>query len=193
MGKIKLLITDFDGTLVDTFEANFLGYQAAFNAIGMSIDKATYQKHFGMRFDRFMDCMNIGDIETRQRIQDLKTQFYPDFFNKIKVNTPLLEIIRAHHRSGGMTAIASTARTENLMNLLTHINAVNDFDIILAGDEVKEGKPSPEIYLTVLKKAGVTPGEAIIFEDSPVGVQAAQAAGIQHLVITPQYFKNLAE
>ena len=190
MGQIKLLISDFDGTLVDTFEPNFLGYEAAFRAVGMNIDRETYRKCFGLRFDRFMDRLGVESASLRQQIRDLKTEYYPLFFDRLKVNTALLEMIRAHHRGGGMTAIASTARVENLKNALEYIGATGDFDIIIAGEEVKEGKPSPEIYLTVLKQAGVKAEEALIFEDSPVGIEAAKSAKIPYIVITPEFFQR---
>ena len=51
-------------------------------------------------------------------------------------------------------------------------------DAIIAGDEVEHGKPAPDLYLTACGLLGVAPGEALAFEDSLVGVQAAQAAGV---------------
>ncbi|MCH5347643.1 MAG: HAD family phosphatase [Muribaculaceae bacterium] len=189
MNRVKLLISDFDGTLVDTFEPNYLGYRDAFEAMGMSIDRDTYRSCFGLRFDRFMERMGINDDAVRRQIRDLKTEFYPRYFDRFRVNRVLLNLLDAHHRGGGLTAIASTARVENLMNALDHIGARSTFDIIIAGEQVKDGKPSPEIYLTVLEQAGVTAAEALIFEDSPVGIQAAEAAGIAHIVVTPSYFE----
>ena len=87
-------------------------------------------------------------------------------------------------QGGGKTAVASTARGKNLVNALTHIGAIDDFDLILAGEDVKQGKPSPEIYATVISRMGVTAMEAIIFEDSNVGLQAAQASGAHFIKVT---------
>ena len=86
-------------------------------------------------------------------------------------------------RCGGKTAVASTARGKNLLNALAHIGATGDFDLILAGEDVKEGKPSPEIYNTVMQRLGVLPDETLVFEDSSVGLQAAQAAGAHYIKI----------
>lgn len=54
MSQVKLLITDFDGTLVDTFEANFLAYQKAFSDCGLQLSEKQYKECFGFRFDDFM-------------------------------------------------------------------------------------------------------------------------------------------
>lgn len=187
---VKLLISDFDGTLVDTFEANFLAYRDAFGSVGQQLSRERYRECFGYRFDRFMEAMNITDPATRQAIRQAKGDCYPRYFDHLRVNRDLLDFIRAFHRSGGKTAIASTARRCNLINALSHIQAIDDFDLILAGEDVTCGKPDPEIYLTVLDRLGVAPGDAIIFEDSDVGFKAAMAAGINHITINNDFFGN---
>jgi beta-phosphoglucomutase len=58
------------------------------------------------------------------------------------------------------------------------------FDIILSNEDVKEAKPSPQIYLLAMEKLGVTPDETIIVEDSPHGIEAATASGAQVITVT---------
>lgn len=185
---VKLLITDFDGTLVDTFEANFLAYKAAFEECGVSLSRDEYKSCFGLRFDNFMHAMGIESPEISHRIKELKGNLYPCYFNHLKVNTPLIEFIRTFHLSGGKTAIASTAREKNLRNALKYIGAENDFDLILAGESVSKGKPHPEIYLTVLDRLNCRPDEALVFEDSEVGFKAAAGAGIRVIKVTKDFF-----
>lgn len=187
---VKLLISDFDGTLVDTFEANFMAYRDAFESVGQQLSRERYRECFGYRFDRFMDAMNITDLATRQAIRQVKGDCYHSYFDYLIVNHDLLNFIRAFHRSGGKTAIASTARRRNLINALSHIQAIDDFDLILAGEDVTCGKPDPEIYLTILNRMATEPTDAIVFEDSEVGFSAAEAAGIKHITINNYFFGN---
>ena len=182
--EIKLLITDFDGTLVNTFKANYHAYREAFDAVGLSLSEEQYRKCYGLRFDGFMDAMGIDDKETCKRIRSLKGNCYPNYFNLLEVNDSLLEFIRMFRKSGGKTAVASTARGKNLTNALNHIGAVGDFDLILAGEDVVEGKPSQEIYNTVMNRMDMTPDETLIFEDSTVGLKAAMASGAHYIKIT---------
>lgn len=182
--EIKLVITDFDGTLVGTFQANYHAYCEAFSQVGLTLTEEQYRKCYGLRFDAFMDAMGIDDADVRKRIRSIKGECYPDHFGLLQVNQPLLDFIRMFRQSGGKTAVASTARGKNLNNALNHIGATDDFDLILAGEDVKEGKPSPEIYNTVMQRMGVTPDQTLIFEDSPVGLQAAEAAGAHYIKIT---------
>lgn len=187
---VKLIITDFDGTLVDTFEANYRAYRDAFEKVGLTISRSQYKDCFGMRFDNFMQAMGIDCSETREQIKELKGRFYPTHFECLKANVPLIGLIRAFHRNGGRTAIASTAREMNLRNALNHIGADNDFDLMLAGENVTKGKPDPEIYLKVLDLMNCRPEDALIFEDSLVGFKAAEAAGIRYVKVTPDFFEN---
>ena len=181
--EIKLLITDFDGTLVDTFQANYRAYCEAFEKVGLFLSEEQYRKCYGLRFDGFMTAIGIEDTDLRKRIQTIKSECYPNYFSALCVNQPLLDFIRMFHRCGGMTAVASTARSKNLLNALAHIGAKDDFDLILAGEDVKDGKPSPEIYNTVMNRLGVSPSETLVFEDSTVGLQAAKAAGTHFIKV----------
>lgn len=181
---IKLLITDFDGTLVNTFQANYHAYKEAFSLEGLSLTELQYRECYGLRFDGFMDAVGVEDIEMRKRIRNHKGDIYPSYFDKLHVNQPLLDFIRMFRKSGGKTAVASTARGKNLNNALNFIGATDDFDLILAGEDVNEGKPSPEIYNTVMSRMDVSPNETLIFEDSSVGLQAASASGAHFIQIT---------
>ena len=185
---IQALISDFDGTLVDTFEANFLAYQEAFRGVGHELTRERYKECFGYRFDRFMKEMSIADIATAAKIRELKKVAYPNFFSHLIPNKPLIDFISAFKASGGKTAIASTARRENLMNALNHLGIAGCFDLIYSAEDVKEGKPAPEIYLNTMERLKVTPEETLIFEDSPVGIEAAKKSGAQYIQISEIWF-----
>ena len=188
--EVKLLITDFDGTLVDTFEANYQAYRDAFNSVGRELMREEYKRCFGLRFDRFMDVQKIYDTDERAHIRETKANVYPRYFNFLKVNKSLINLFSTFHRAGGLTAVASTARAKNLQNVLGYIGINDIFDLILAGESVTQGKPNPEIYHTVLSKLDCKSEEALIFEDSEVGFAAAEAAGIKYIAIKPEYFNN---
>ncbi|MDE6272757.1 MAG: HAD family phosphatase [Muribaculaceae bacterium] len=185
---INLLISDFDGTLADTFQANYLAYRDALAPYGITLSEADYQNYFGLRFDDFMTCLRITDPRQRAAIRNAKSEAYPKYFDRLRVNQPLLDLIRHHHAHGGLTAIASTARRRNLLSALAHIGATADFDIILAGEDADHPKPHPEIYQKILSHFGITPDsasrEVLVFEDSPAGLAAAQSASLPTLKIT---------
>lgn len=186
---IKAIITDFDGTLVDTFEANLRAYQKAYQSVGLDITAEKYKECFGYRFERLMTATGVFDEKTADTIKEVKKGQYPNFFQYLIPNKALIELISSCHFLGIKTAIASTARRENLMNAVNYLGLAPIFDLIYAGVDVKQGKPSPEIYLKTMETLGVHPEEVLIFEDSPVGIEAARASGAHVLVVTQEDFK----
>ena len=186
---VKAIITDFDGTLVDTFEANLRAYQKAFQEVGLNLTAERYRECFGYRYDRFMTSMGITDENVAAQIQKLKKKYYPEYFEYLKPNIALINLIAGIKKMGGKTAIASTARKENLMNVITYLGIAHHFDLIFAGVDVKKGKPDPEIYLKSMAALGVTPDETVIFEDSQVGIDAAKASGASYMIVSPNQFE----
>lgn len=187
---IKAIITDFDGTLVDTFKANLLAYQKAFHEAGLTLTLDKYRECFGLRYDAFMSRMGIFDDNVAKKIKDLKKEYYPQFFEHLVSNQTLIELIDTFHKMGGKTAIASTARKENLMNAIEYLGLAQYFDHIFAGIDVKCGKPNPEIYNKAMSALGVQPSETLIFEDSDTGVRAAIASNAKYIRVTEEWFKK---
>lgn len=186
---IRAIITDFDGTLVDTFEANYQAYDLAFKRNSLTISKEQYRACFGLRFDAFMQQMGIDDEDIKVSIKKDKAQLYPQCFDSLVPNAILIAFIHKMRFSGVKTAIASTAQKENLMNVLNHLHLADLFDAIIAGTGVKKGKPDPEIYLKTMEVLGVSPEETLIFEDTEVGLQAAEATGASYMRITQHFFE----
>ena len=189
---VKAIITDFDGTLVDTFEANYEAYLLAFKRyfyeIGYGLTREQYQACFGLRFDAFMEYMQVDDIKLRDKIKKEKARVYPMCFKSLRPNKTLISFIRGAKASAVKTAIASTAQLNNLINVLNYLELADLFFFFFSGDAVKEGKPNPEIYLTAMSEMDVLPTETLIFEDSEVGLQAAEASGANYIKITEDFF-----
>lgn len=182
MGRIKAIITDFDGTLVDTFNANYYAYHGAFKCYGYDISKELYKNYYGLRYDDLCNKLNIKE-EDRKPIKELKKKLYPSFFNELKLNKSLLDFIMYLKKQGVKSCIASTASRENLYNVLNHFNIANCFDIIITGENVMHGKPNPEVYNKALTLLDCESDEALVFEDSEVGCEAADNAEINYIKI----------
>lgn len=187
--NIKAIITDFDGTLVDTFEANLRAYQKAFANVGLNLTAEKYRECFGYRFERFMSAMGITDSRTYNYIREEKKKLYPQFFEYLRPNQSLIALISTFHEMGGKTAIASTARKENLMNVVNYLGLAPMFDLIYAGMDVKQGKPSPEIYIKTMDTLLLRPCEVLIFEDSPAGLESARTSGAYVMLVGRECFE----
>lgn len=185
---IKAIITDFDGTLVDTFEANLRAYQEAFHKVGLSISSEQYKCFYGLRFDSLMNVMGVEDVRIKKIIKDAKHDIYPTFFDLIIPNYTLIDFLKKVKYSGIMVSLASTARRDNLNMVLKYLSLDELFDLIIAGDDVIKGKPDPEIYIQTMKQLNVSPEETLIFEDSDVGVSAASVCKANFIKISEHFF-----
>lgn len=182
MGLIKGVITDFDGTLVNTFQANYNAYKETFSKFDKTLTPEKYKECFGLRYDALCDALNV-DKNIRKEIKELKKLYYKKYFSYMKVNVNLLKFIKLCKENNVMTCIASTASKDNLYNVIDYFQIEDYFDIIIAGEDVSKGKPDPEIYNIALSKIGCNSNEAIVFEDSETGVNAAIAANIPYIKI----------
>ena len=186
---IKAIITDFDGTLFDTFEANYFAYKEAIaKNTGVELTKDMYRECFGLRFKEFMKRIGITDVVYMDKIKKDKAKLYPNYFDMIAPNFELIAFLWTMRKNNLRIAIASTASRENLTNILHHFGLINLFDDIVAGENVVNGKPDPEVYIFTMRKLGLNPDEVLIFEDSEVGIQAAQASGASVIKIKEKLF-----
>jgi len=95
-----------------------------------------------------------------------------------------LEVIKS---VGIKTALATSASTENVHQTLEKLKLQDFFHVIIDKNDVKRGKPDPEVYLTTLNRLGVRKDNCVVFEDSKAGVQSALGAGLRVVGISSSH------
>jgi beta-phosphoglucomutase len=181
--RIKCLIFDLDGTLFDTKKANAVAYQKAFSCLGVKMTKDDYEKVFGLRFREMAKKIapNLSESELK-KVKKIKSRYYREFVYLIKANYALFELIR-HFRNTCKIFLVTTASRRNVLFLLSYFKIKKYFDYVLCGESVERAKPYPDCYKVCFKKAGVSPKEALIFEDSKIGIEAARKSGANYCVV----------
>ena len=185
MSNIKLILLDFDGTLADTRMANGRAYIQALSEVGIDISIDKYAaKYFGMRCREFLSDVGIESDEDACKLRRRKVEIYPNYFDSVRLNTPLWEWCQMMRTMGAKVWIVSTGHIDNITNVMRHLNIINGVDGIISGDDVTLPKPNPECFLRAMEIEGVTPHETIIFEDSEIGLEAAERSGAAYVKIT---------
>lgn len=120
-------------------------------------------------------------------IQDWKTERYKEIIKSgtVKPRPGVLRLMDETKASGKKLAICSAATKSSVVLCLENLIGIERFqglDCFLAGDDVKEKKPNPSIYLTAAKKLGVSGGDCLVVEDSVIGLQAATGAGMPCII-----------
>lgn len=195
MAAIRLILLDLDGTLADTRRANARAYAAALGEAGHALGEEEYlTRYFGMRCPEFLAAYGIADPADRERLRLRKIALYPAFFDSVTLNRPLWDFCRQFRAQGGRLWIVSTGSRANIDNVLRHVGIgapdaagrivegrEGAVDGILSGEDVAEGKPSPEAFLEAMRREGCTPAETLVFEDSAVGLEAARRSGASYV------------
>lgn len=185
MAQIKLILLDFDGTLVDTCAANGLAYIEALGEVGIKLTMEEYlSNYFGMHCVEFMSRVGIADRELAYRVRMRKVEIYPNYFDTVKLNEPLWAWCKMMRTMGAKVWIVSTGNIDNICNVMRYLNIEEGIDAIISGDDVARPKPHPDCFLKAMTEAGVTAEETIIFEDSEIGIEAAKRSGAAYVKIS---------
>ncbi|CAI8618926.1 unnamed protein product [Vicia faba] len=120
-------------------------------------------------------------------LQDWKTERYKDIIKSgsVKPRPGVLRLMDEARDAGKLLAVCSAATKSSVILCLENLIGIERFqslDCFLAGDDVKEKKPDPSIYLTASKKLGVSEKNCLVVEDSVIGLQAATKAGMSCVV-----------
>ena len=184
MSNIKLILLDFDGTLADTRMANGRAYIQALSEVGIDISIDEYTaKYFGMRCREFLRDVGIESDDVARKLRRRKVEIYPNYFDSVHLNVPLWEWCQMMRTMGTKVWIVSTGHIDNITNVMRHLNIINGVDGIISGDDVTLPKPNPECFLRAMEIEGATPRETIIFEDSAMGLEAAERSGAAYVKV----------
>lgn len=175
----ELYITDLDGTLVDTREANYLAYKETFSSIyNYDLSKDTYYSNFGLRIDDLLKYLNL-DVNKISDVKRLKSELYKKYLDKIKINITLYSMLLHKKQNTHKISLATTASYNNVMSVLNHFGISNLFDYIVTGEDVSVGKPDPETYNKIIYEFNyIDINKIYIFEDSDVGILAAEHSNV---------------
>jgi len=89
--------------------------------------------------------------------------------------------------SGIPMALATSAPKPNVEHTLAELGLADAFPVIVRGDEVAHGKPAPDVFIEAARRLGVDPSHCLVFEDAPMGIEAAHAAGMRVVALTTSF------
>ena len=185
MAEIKLILLDFDGTLVDTRNANAEAYIEALGEVGIHLTKEEYLEHyFGVRCMEFMRMVGLTDSKAIAELRRRKIKLYPKYFDSVRLNSALWDWCKMMRAQGAKVYIVSTGHRDNITNVMRYLNIESGIDRVITGDDIERPKPYPDCFLKAINEVGVAIDETIIFEDSKVGLEAAKASGANYVRIT---------
>ncbi len=185
--KIKGLIFDMDGTMVDNMMTHHRAWQKKLAALGLELSLEEVKKKIHGINEEILE-REFGDrfsLEERRQISQEKEAAYREIFlPELKLVNGLSELLQAAFDADIPMAIATAAPIENVDFVLDNLNIRHFFKSIMHAGIVSKGKPDPEVFEKAAIDMGIPIENCIIFEDTPTGAEAAQRAGCPTYIIT---------
>lgn len=176
-----LAIFDHDGVLVDSLELHQAAWLEMGRRTGLDLTPEFIHETFGMTNPSIFRKL-LGEsvsAEDMARYGDIKELSYRDAARgRIGLMRGVRELLDALTGGGVRLAIGSSGVLPNLELTVAECGLAGRFAAIASLEDITRGKPDPEVFLVAAKKSGVKPSRAAVFEDAPVGIRAAKAAGM---------------
>lgn len=200
---IKAILFDQDGVIIDSernghrpaFERAFreFGYNISWNPelyhqllqVGGGKERVKYyfqNVYTGQQPEHLDDFV--------RELHETKTTFFIEMLESIPLRPGIQRFMSEADQLGMSLGICTTSNVRVAQTVASKILEGIEFRFVLAGDMVSKKKPDPEIYLKALHLLELSPSEALVLEDSNIGVRAAKAAGCHVLATYNDYTKN---
>ena len=180
--KLKAVLFDVDGTLVDSNDAHASAWVQAFAEHGVTVDPISVRRSIGMGGDKLMPA--VSDVEEDsplgEKIAERRGEiFQGEFLPKLQPFPGARDLVAAIKQRGYTAVAASSAAKEELTPLLKIAGADALMDAKTSSGDADESKPAPDIVEAALQRAKAAPSEAVMIGDTPYDIAAARSAGVR--------------
>jgi len=170
-----------DGVIVDSHPAHCLAWKEFLLAFGRDVtDRELKFVLDGRKRDEIL-CHFLGPL-TNDQLQaygKLKDEFFWRTASEVAPIPGVLEFIKSIRDAGISLAVATSASAARTRSTLDRLGLLPCFKAVVTGDDVREGKPHPDIYRLACQRANLPPSATVAIEDAPSGVRAAKGAGLR--------------
>ena len=181
-------IFDWDGVIVNSAEHHELSWERMAREIGRTLPEGHFKAGFGMKNEVIIPEMLQWTTEPGEvrRLSLRKEALYREVVVERGIAAlPGVESwLRTLRDAGIPCVLASSTHRENITTTLGVLGLESFFAAMVTAEDVRRGKPDPEVFLRAAEKIGVAPDRAVVFEDALVGVAAAHAAGMRVAAVT---------
>jgi len=189
---IRGVIFDLDGVLVSTDELHYESWKVLARQEDIHFDREINLRLLGVGR---MECLEIVlerarrsyTAEERKALADQKNSYYRTLlenFTPADVLPGAGELLAALRERGIALAVGSSSRNAPL--ILARVGLDKAVDAVVDGNQISRSKPDPEVFLLAAERIGVEPGDCLVVEDAPAGVEAGRRAGMAVFAVGPR-------
>jgi HAD superfamily hydrolase (TIGR01509 family) len=184
-------IFDLDGTIVDNMPVHAEAFAIFVTRHGLPHLTPEDRRRLDGRRNRdiFPDLFGrpLTDDELAAYADEKESLYRERSRGRLVALAGLDRLLGLLDAAGVRSAIATSAPPENVGHTLAELGLSARFAAIARSDQVPRGKPWPDVFLEAARQLGVPPGECVAFEDAPIGIAAAAAAGMTTVALTTSF------
>lgn len=185
--KIRAVLFDMDGVLVDAREWHFEALTRALALVGFEVSREDHTRYDGLPTFRKLELITRDYGLPREHhsfLAERKQFFTMEIVDSRCKPDPLHEQTLAHLKQNGFRlAVCSNSKLQTVKEMLDRKRLLPYLDFYLSHQDVPKPKPDPGIYQEAMRRMGLSPDECLVVEDNVHGILAAKAAGARLMVV----------
>ena len=191
----KAFIFDLNGTMIDDMQYHARAWYDILNhdlKAGLTQDEVKVQM-YGKNselLERIFGKNHFDETRMNELSLEKERRYQQAYLPNLKLINGLQIFLERSEQAGIPMAIGSAAITFNIDFILDNLHIRHFFKAIVSADDVTTSKPDPETFIKCAELLNVSPENCIVFEDAPKGVEAAQNAGMDCVVLTTMHEKE---
>jgi beta-phosphoglucomutase len=176
-----------DGVLIDSYRAHFESWRQVAAEHDRVYTETQFAAGFGRTSREVIAEQWSGEPLTDDRIADIDRRKEALFREIISRDFPAMAgavaLVEALVRAGFRVAVGSSGPADNVRLAIDRLGITQFLSAIVTGDDVKRGKPDPQVFLTAAQRMQMSPARCVVVEDAPVGVEAAHRGGMRAVAL----------
>lgn len=200
MSNIKGIIFDLDGVLISTDKFHYLAWKQLADKLGIPFSEKDNEQLRGVSRMESLELVLKNDPSVKLTDEEKvaaateKNDCYREYLKTMTpddVSAEVRETLTALHNMGYKLSVGSSSK--NARFILSQTDLTRYFDAIADGNDIKNSKPDPEVFLTAASFLGLDPAVCAVVEDAEAGLEAAVAAGMLPVAFASAYGSKLGK
>ncbi len=178
----QALIFDCDGTLTDSMPVHYVAWHRTMTGYGIRFPEDRFYALGGMPSDKIVGLLagEQGILVNATQVAMEKEHAFLHLLHLLEPIVPVLAVAE-HFRFKLPMVVASGGIRDVIQRQLLQIGCENWFDALVTAEDTARHKPEPDVFLEAARRVGAAPQRCLVYEDSDLGITAAQAAGMDYV------------
>lgn len=186
--RYRAVLFDMDGVISDTMPLHYEAWNRAFEPYGVKVNPMDVYTREGQPTTTMVKAIaeakgrNISPEDLRKIVDEKSRLFKQMVGERGRLFDGVRETLRMLHNNGVKLALVTGSKMDDVKSVLAKLELEHTFDVIVSGDDIEKGKPSPDPYLKAIEKLGIPKLDCVVIENAPLGIKSAKAAGAGYII-----------